>query len=76
MRKINYEEWKKRKPELIAKLVKTENTFQGHAPGNRPRDPEKERILTEMDKARKARYIASGKLTIIGPRKFKWRIGE
>lgn len=76
MRRVNYEEWKKRKHEFIEKLIEVENTFHDRVPCNRPRDPEKEKIAIEMDKARKARYIASGKLTILGPRKWKWRIGQ
>ena len=75
LKRIDYREWKKRKSEMFDKLLELENTFQGRAVGRRPRDPEKERILTEMDRNRRNRLIESGKLQIVGPRHWKWRIG-
>ena len=74
MRTIDYEEWKKHKRSLFRKAIALENIFEGHAPGRRPRDPEKERVFARLDLARKRRYIESGKLEIVGPRHWKWRI--
>jgi hypothetical protein len=36
----------------------------GRAPGRRPRDPEKERLLLRLDRARLARRAAAGDLRI------------
>jgi hypothetical protein len=74
MRTIKWEEWKKQKREFTLKLLELENTYQGRAPGRRPRDPEKEKILARMDKERMERFIATGKLQILGPRLWKWRV--
>ncbi len=74
MRVVDYAEWKKKRRELMTRLLPLENTFEGHAPGRRPRDPEKERVLTQLDKARWRRYIDSGKVQIISPRLWRWRI--
>jgi hypothetical protein len=76
MRKITLEELKQRREEAFDRIVKLENSFVGHASGNRPRDPEKEKLLIEMDKERLRQYLESGKLQIISPRKWKWRIGR
>ena len=74
MRRIDYKEWKSRKPEIFRKLIEVENSFQGRVPGRRPRDPEKEQVLLRLDKARLARYIETGKIEILGPRRIKWRV--
>lgn len=37
-------------------------------------DPERKRLFIELDKARRQRYLQSGKLQILGPRLWKWRI--
>lgn len=44
-----------RKAERWAQILNAEPP--GRAPGRRPRDPEKERLLTELDRARLARGI-------------------
>jgi len=74
LKEISYKNWKQRKSEIFRQLVIMENKFQGRVPGNRPRDPEKEKVLTQLDKARMARYIESGKIEILGPRLWKWRV--
>ena len=74
MRRINYEEWKKSRHVVFDRLVEVENRFHGRAAGRRPRDPQKEKILMEMDRARRDRLIASGKLEIVAPRRWKWRV--
>ena len=74
MRQVNYEDWKREIARRRRRLVALENTFKGHAPGRRPRDREKERILTRLDIARWKRYLESGKVEILGPRLWKWRV--
>lgn len=48
------EEVKRRKRERWAKILAAEPP--GRAPGRRPRDPEKERLLTILDRARLAKF--------------------
>ena len=74
MKRINYEEWKKSRQVMFDRLVEVENRFHGRAAGRRPRDPEKQRILIEMDRARRERLIESGKLEMTEPRRWKWRV--
>ena len=77
--KIDYNEWKEQKCERWERQVRAESDRPGRLPGRRPRDPEKERLLTEMLKARWQQLIDSGKLEVVGPRKYKWhteKIGE
>ncbi len=74
MRRIKYEEWKESRQAVFDKLVDVENSFEGRAAGRRPRDPEKEKILMEMDRARRERLIESGKLEMTEPRRWKWRV--
>ena len=54
---MNYDEFQRdvqrRKRERWAKILASEPP--GRAPGRRPRDPEKERILLKLDRARLAR---------------------
>ena len=74
MRVVNYSEWKLKRRALRAKLLELENTFEGRVAGRRPRDPDKEQVLVQLDIARWKRYLESGKVQIIGPRHWKWRI--
>ena len=74
MRSIDFEQWKRDKVARRAAVLAVDSRFQGRAAGRRPRDPKKEKILLEMDIARRERYIQSGKLEIISPRRWKWRI--
>lgn len=74
MRTVNYAEWKLQLKSRRKRLLALEQTFKGHAPGNRPRDPEKEKLLARLDIARFERYLATGKIEIIGPRHWKWRV--
>ena len=74
MRRVDFENWKKQKSRVCAIRLRTDSSFEGHVPGNRPRDPDKERLLSELDKARWQRYVQSGKLQILGPRRWEWRI--
>lgn len=74
MRTIRYEDWKKRRREMFRTAVEVENRLGGPSGGNRPRDPEKEQLLIRLEMARRQRFIDSGKLQILGPRKMRWRI--
>ncbi|MEN6357723.1 MAG: hypothetical protein ABFD83_11645 [Armatimonadota bacterium] len=74
MKKVDYQDWKRRKREVFLKLIDIENKFEGRVPGRRPRDPEKEKILLQLDKARRARYIETGKIEILGPQRMKWHV--
>ena len=74
LRQIDYKDWKRQIANKRRRLFALEAEFEGHAPGRRPRDPEKERVLTQLDIARWKRYIESGKVEILGPRLWKWRI--
>ena len=40
---------------------------------NRPRDPEKQQLLMELDQKRWERWQAEGKLVQRGPRHWEWR---
>lgn len=74
MNSVRYEDWKKKRREGFLAAVAVENKFSGPRIGNRPRDPEKEQVLIRLEKARRKRYIESGKLVILSPRLWKWRI--
>ena len=74
MRSVRYEDWKKKRRDGLLTAVDVENAFDGPSAGRRPRDPEKERLLIELEIARRNRFIKSGKLQILGPRLWKWRI--
>ena len=76
MKQVDYQDWKRRRRERFAELAKIESRFAGRVAGNRPRDPEKEKILTRMDQDRRRRYIASGKLEIVSPRIWRYRISH
>jgi hypothetical protein len=74
MKRVDYQDWKREIAKKRRRLFVLEATYTGRAAGRRPRDPEKERVLTQLDIARWKRYIESGKVQIIGPRLWKWRI--
>ena len=74
MRTVDWREWKERRKTWRSRSLAIENRFVGRAAGRRPRDPEKERVLTQLDVARWKRYLESGKVEILGPRLWKWRI--
>lgn len=74
MKSIDWKLWKKERAARFRRAIELENSFHGRAAGRRPRDPEKEKLLADLDKARWKRYIESGKLEALGPRKWKWRV--
>ena len=74
MKTVDFNKWKEERRKRLGLLVSLENKYQTRAVGRRPRDPEKERVLLKLDLARRAKYIETGKLEILGPRNWKWRI--
>lgn len=74
MKSVAYEDWKAKRRAGFVTAVDVENTFGERRSGGRERDPAKEKILITLEKARRDRYVRSGKLTILGPRLWKWRI--
>jgi len=74
MRTIDYEDWKRRRKAKLRDWLTLENKFVGRVACRRPRDEEKEKLLAELDRKRRARYIKSGKLRIIGKRHWQYRI--
>lgn len=45
-------------------------------PRTRPRDPEEERVLSLLVRLRWKRWIESGKLVILSPRRWRLHLGE
>lgn len=50
------------KRERWLRILSTESP--GHAPGRRPRDPDQERLLLRLDRARLSRRDAAGEIRI------------
>ncbi|MFQ6014927.1 MAG: hypothetical protein ACE5NP_05750 [Anaerolineae bacterium] len=44
-------------------------------PRRRPRDPEEERILLKISLHRKEAWLKSGRLEILGPRRYRLHVG-
>ena len=76
MKTVQYEDWKKKRRAGFLTAVGVENTLSVPRIGKRPRDSEKEQLLIRLETARRKRYIQSGKIEILGPRLWKWRIGD
>jgi hypothetical protein len=74
MRRISLEDWKKERRAKFKIAVDVENSLPDRLPGRRPRDPEKEKILIQLEKARREQLIRTGKIEIIGPRHWRWHI--
>ena len=74
MKSVCYEDWKKKRRTGFLTAVGVENSLGEVRVGKRPRDPEKEALLIRLETARRERYLQSGKLQILGPRLWKWRI--
>jgi len=67
VRRLTPEEREEQRKRAFPRLVALENSFVGRVASNRPRDPEKERILARMDLARKENYVSSGRIVIRRP---------
>ncbi|GAP63884.1 hypothetical protein ARMA_2307 [Ardenticatena maritima] len=64
----SYKEHLKRRAEFRRRLLRAKDRRQ---PGRRPRNPTSERILSQLMVARYRRWLASGRLERLGPR--RWR---
>jgi len=69
--RISWEEWKKRRSELMRRFFESEPR---RLPRRRPPDPEKRLIMAELMRAHKRRWIESGKLVELGPRRWLFRV--
>jgi hypothetical protein len=70
---VNYDEYvKAHRIEYINKLVKVENTITKRIPRQRLRDPVEEKLLLQLDIARRNRLMQSGDWVELAPR--KWRV--
>jgi len=58
------------------RLVDLENSFPTRLPRQRSRASLKEKLLLELDLARRDHLLACGELTRLGPRHWRWRITE
>jgi len=58
------------------RLVELENSFPARLPRQRPRAPLKEKLLLDLDLARRDHLLACGELIQLGPRHWRWRITE
>ena len=74
MRRVDLKEWKKQRSLVFETMIRTDNSFEGRATGKRPRDPEKERILSALDIARWQRWIGTGRIEVLGPRRYRLNV--
>jgi len=58
----------------VHRLVDLENSFPARLPRQRPRAALKEKLLLDLDLARRDRLLACGELIRLGPRHWRWRI--
>ena len=63
-------DWVARRPEVIADRLRREAHLH-RVGGNRPRDPEAERVLTLLVKERWRRALETGAIEVLGPRHFR-----
>ena len=72
MRKINYDEYMREKKDKFFEL----RAIMGWRRGARrkPRDPEERTALRQMDYERYRKWIESGQLVEVSPRKYKMKI--
>ena len=72
---VNYDEYvKAHRIEYINKLVKVENTITKRIPRQRLRDPVEEKLLLQLDIARRNRLMQSGDWVELAPRKWRMKI--
>ncbi len=74
MKTIRFEDWKKERKAKLKIALEIENSIPDRLPGRRLRDPEKEKLLIKLEKARRQKMIDSGKLEIISPKHWIWHI--
>lgn len=77
MRTVDYDTYRRERWTRYAqRLVDLENSFPVRLPRQRPRAPLKEKLLLELDLARRDQLLACGELIRLGPRHWRWRIPE
>lgn len=77
MRTVDYDTYRRERWTGYARrLVDLESSFPARLPRQRPRAPLKEKLLLELDLARRDRLLAGGELIRLGPRRWRWRISE
>ena len=74
MRTIRLEDLLKERKAKLKIALEIENGMPSRLPGRRPRDPEKEKLLIKLEKARRQQMIDSGKLEIIDAKHWIWHI--
>lgn len=72
MREFDYNELKRRPRRLPVGV----NLPPEQRVRRKPRDPDEAQALAAIGRARWALYIASGKVEIIGPRRWVWHLGR
>jgi hypothetical protein len=72
---INYDEYRRgNQGRYVRILTALAARDQERLPRERPWDAEEERLLIQLDRARRDRLIASGELVQVGPRHLRWRL--
>ena len=74
-KRIRYDDYlSQNKDRMWAARMETLRRYPaGQRPVSRkPRDPDEERILIQMDLQRRERMIQSGELEQLGPRRWRW----
>ena len=71
----NYDEYRRQNQgRYLRCLADLDEKYRGRTARQRPRDPEEERLLLQLDLARRDRLIASGELQQLGPRRWRWKL--
>jgi hypothetical protein len=72
---VNYDDYRKSNQSRYARiLTAVAAQEQQRLPRDRPWDPEEERLLIQLDRARRDRWLASGELVQLGPRHWRLRL--
>jgi hypothetical protein len=77
VRTVNYDaDCRERWTRYAHRLADLESSFPARLPRQRPRAPLKEKLLLELDLARRDRLLACRELIRLGPRHWRWRIAQ
>jgi hypothetical protein len=77
VRTVNYDADRRgRWTRYAHRLADLESSFHARLPRQRPRAPFKEKLLLDLDLARRDHLLARGELIRLGPRHWRWRIAE
>lgn len=69
------EGWRRRQRMLRELHKRSPRSVDGWVTGGRGYDREKEELIVHLAKARWQKWFETGKIEIIGPRHWRWRIG-